>query len=63
MTGSLYVPRSQGLRKWHENIGRWDVFAFGWEEYGPPEECVPDPVNPDFETPTRTEYKRLCDIE
>ncbi len=29
----LYVSRAEDEREWFENLGKWDVFAWGWREY------------------------------
>ena len=30
---ALYVSREDDEREWFENLGKWDVFAWGWREF------------------------------
>lgn len=30
---ALYVSREEDEREWFENLGKWDVFAWGWREF------------------------------
>ena len=34
---ALYVSREEDEREWFENLGKWDVFAWGWREFWDPE--------------------------
>ena len=56
----LYVPKSIDEREWYENIGKWEVFYFGWEEYDPDGQGYwPSPTNPVFSVPSREKYVDL----
>jgi hypothetical protein len=61
----LYVPKSVDEREWYENIGKWEVFYFGWEEYDPDFVSSnpdydggywPTEPNPVFSVPSREKY-------
>lgn len=34
---ALWVSREEDEREWFENLGKWDVFAWGWREFWDPE--------------------------
>jgi hypothetical protein len=58
----LYVSKEQDAREWYENLGKWDVFAWGWEEYwqddwNPENNSLGGTLgHPVFNTPLRQQY-------
>ncbi len=49
----LYVTKEDDFREYYENLGKWDQFIFGWDDYS----RASDPTNPDAPAgyvPTRT---------
>jgi len=45
----LYVTKDEDRRKYYENLGKWDQFVFGWDDYLK----ASDPQNwPDGQSPT-----------
>jgi hypothetical protein len=34
---SLWVSRQDDEREYYENLGKWDQFVFGWDDFTPPE--------------------------
>ena len=55
----LYVSREEDEREWFENLGKWDVFAWGWREYWEDGYSPGDPENPNYMTPLRQQYLDL----
>ena len=53
---ALYVTREEDEREWFENLGKWDVFSWGWREYWEDDFDPGDPNNPNYVTPLRSEY-------
>jgi hypothetical protein len=43
---SLYVTVEDDRREWYENLGKWDQFIFGWDDFARPDS------RPDIYTPT-----------
>jgi hypothetical protein len=39
----LYVSKEDDFREYYENLGKWDQFIFGWDDYS----RASDPTNPD----------------
>jgi len=39
----LYVTKEDDFREYYENLGKWDQFIFGWDDYS----RASDPTNPD----------------
>jgi len=39
----LYVTKEDDFREYYENLGKWDQFIFGWDDYSK----ASDPLNPD----------------
>ncbi len=57
----LYVSREEDAREYYENLGKWDIFWYGWEDSKP--RSITDPVDWDwahppaeFMTPLRDQY-------
>jgi hypothetical protein len=55
---ALYVTKEEDEREWYENIGKWDVFAWGWREYWQDSYDPSNPYDPSniFMTPLREQY-------
>jgi hypothetical protein len=51
----LYVSREEDEREWFENLGKWDVFYWGWDD-GFPSGFLPEDFDPMYQTPNRKEY-------
>lgn len=56
---ALYVSREEDEREWYENLGKWDVFSWGWREYWEDGYDPGDPDDPQFITPLRQQYLDL----
>jgi len=57
----LYVSKEQDAREYYENLGKWDIFWYGWEDSKPGslgDGITWDWTNPppDFITPLRNQY-------
>lgn len=52
----LYVSREEDEREWFENLGKWDIFYWGWDDGWPAGNDPGSPSNPDFSTPNRKKY-------
>jgi hypothetical protein len=58
----LWVPKDQDAREYYENLGKWDIFWYGWEDSKPRSisdtDITWDWTNPptDFITPLRNQY-------
>jgi len=35
---ALFVPRDEDEREWFENLGKWDQFVFGWDDFRRPDD-------------------------
>ncbi len=46
-----YIPRYLDFEEYYENIGKYDAFVYGWDDW--------DSVNPEYWTPNRTYYWSL----
>jgi hypothetical protein len=56
----LYVSKEKDAREWYENLGKWDVFYWGWDDgYYRFGGAPLDTANPDFSTPNRTTYVNM----
>jgi hypothetical protein len=40
----LWVPRDEDEREWFENLGKWDQFVFGWDDFRRPDDPPPGVV-------------------
>ncbi len=58
----LYVSKEEDAREYYENLGKWDIFWYGWEDSKPTSigdtDITWDWTNPpaDFITPLRNQY-------
>jgi hypothetical protein len=56
----LFVPKDEDPREYYENLGKWDIFWYGWADSRTPIEVQPgwDWENPpvEFMTPLRDQY-------
>ena len=51
----LYMPRSQDVEEYYENLGKYDPFVYGWDDWS--DWSISNPGN--FWTPNRTRYVSL----
>ncbi len=47
----LYVTKEEDRREYYENLGKWDQFVFGWDDFLSPQSYAQLPGNEDY-TPT-----------
>jgi hypothetical protein len=47
----LYVTKEEDRREYYENLGKWDQFVFGWDDFMSPQSYAGLPGNEDY-TPT-----------
>ncbi|MFT5233399.1 MAG: hypothetical protein ACI9UK_002163 [Candidatus Krumholzibacteriia bacterium] len=49
----LYVSKDDDFREYYENLGKWDQFIFGWDDY----------TRPDLDTEWSGTYDRAVDLQ